>query len=279
MYLVTGATGNVGSKIADGLLNQGEKVRLFLRDAKKAEPWRTQADISVGDFTKPETFKPALEQIKAVFLMNRGPDQKTFGEFVSAARDLGVEKIVFLSSLAASDAALTIGKMHKDQEDFIRASGIVAKLLRPGGFMSNTFGWIGSIKAEGKVYNAMGPGRFAPVAPEDIAAVGVRALTDDLPEEVFNISGDEGTTVDEQVSILSDVIGKKLECVDLSEEESMQAMVKGGLPQFLASAVVESFRDIRQGKTAPTFDTVERVTGQKPVPFRAWVERNAFRFA
>ena len=54
MYLVTGATGNVGSKIAERLLNQGEKVRLFLRDAKKAEPWRTQADISVGDFTKPE---------------------------------------------------------------------------------------------------------------------------------------------------------------------------------------------------------------------------------
>lgn len=72
----------------------------------------------------------------------------------------------------------------------------------------------------------MGPGRFAPVAPEDIAAVGVRALTYDLPEEVFNISGDGPTTVGEQVGILSDVIGKKLECIDLSEEESVQAMVE-----------------------------------------------------
>lgn len=279
MYLVTGATGNVGSKVAEGLLNQGEKVRLFLRDAKKAELWRMQVDISLGDFTKPETFKPALEGVKAMFLMNRGPDEKTFEEFVGAARNLGVEKIVFLSTLAAADPALTIGKIHKNQEDSIRASGIVTKLLRPGGFMSNTFGWIGSIKAEGKVYNAMGPGRFAPVAPEDIAAVGVRALIDDLPEGVFNISGNELTTVEEQVNILSDVIGKKLECIDLSEEESVQAMVKGGLPQFLASAVVESFRDIRQGKTAPTFDTVKRVTGRKPVAFKAWVERNAFRFA
>ena len=278
MYLVTGATGNVGSKIAEELVNQDEKVRLFLRDAKKAEPWNTRVDISVGDFTKPETFKPALEGIRAVFLMNRGPDQKSFEEFVSAARDLGVQKIVFLSTLAAADPSLTIGKMHKDQEDTIRASGIVAKMLRPGGFMSNTFGWIGSVKTEGKIYNAMGPGRFAPVAPEDIAAVGVRALTHDVPEEVFNISGDEPTTVDEQVSILSDVIGKKLECIDLSEEESVQAMVKGGLPQFLASPVVESFRDIRRGKTAPTFDTVERVTGRKPMGFRAWAERNAFRF-
>jgi len=279
MYLVTGATGNVGSKIAEGLLDQGKKVRLFLRNPEKCQPLATRGEVSVGDFMKQETFKSALDGIKAVFLMNRGPDQNSFAKFVEAARESGVEKIVFLSTLAAADPSLTIGKMHKQQEDIIRASGMTAKLLRPGGFMSNTFGWIGSIKAEGRVYNAMGAGRFAPVAPEDIAAVGVRALTQELTDEVFNLSGDELTTVAEQVGILSDVIGKRLECIDLSEEEAVQAMAKGGLPQFLATAVVESFRDIRQGGTAPTFDTVEKVTGRKPVSFRAWAKQNAARFA
>jgi uncharacterized protein YbjT (DUF2867 family) len=279
MYLVTGATGNIGSKIAEGLLNQRKQVRLFLRDPAKYQPLATRGDVLLGDFTKPETFKPALEGIKAVFLMNRGPDQKSFAEFVKAARESGVEKIVFLSTLAAANSSLTIGKMHKQQEDTIRASGITLKVLRPGGFMSNTFGWIGSIKAEGRVYNAMGPGRFAPVAPEDIAAVGVRALTEELADEVFNITGEELTTVAEQVGVLSEVISRKLECIDLSEEEAVQVIAKGGLPQFLASAVVESFRDIRQGKTAPTFDTVEKVTGRKPVAFTTWVKQNAFRFA
>lgn len=279
MYLVTGATGNIGSKIAEGLLNQRKQVRLFLRDPAKYQPSGTRGDVLLGDFTKPETFKPALEGIKAVFLMNRGPDQKSFAEFVHAARESGVEKVVFLSTLAAGNPSLTIGKLHKQQEDAIRASGVTVKVLRPGGFMSNTFGWIGSIKAEGRVYNAMGAGRFAPVAPEDVAAVGVRALTEELADEVFHITGEQLTTVPEQVGMLSEVIGRKLECIDISEEEAVQAITKGGLPQFLASAVVESFRDIRQGKTGPTFDTVEKVTGRKPVAFRTWVEQNASRFA
>lgn len=278
MYLVTGATGNVGSKIAEGLLNHGKQVRLFLRNPDKYQPLATRGEVSVGDFTKQETFRPALEGIKAVFLMNRGPDQNGFAKFVDTARESGVEKIVFLSTLAAADPSLTIGKMHKQQEDIIRESGMTATLLRPGGFMSNTFGWIGSIKAEGRVYNAMGTGRFAPVAPTDIAAVGIRALTEELTEEILNIMGDELTTVAEQVGILSGVIGRKLECIDLSEEEAVQAMVKGGLPQFLAAAVVESFRDIRQGGTAPMFNTVEKVTGQKPIAFRTWAKQNESRF-
>lgn len=151
MYLVTGATGNVGSNIAEGLLNHGKQVRLFLRNPEKAQPLAARAEIAAGDFTKPETFHAALKGIKAVFLMNRGPDADGFAKFVETARESGVEKIAFLSTLAAADPSLTIGKMHKEQEDIVRASGMTAKLLRPGGFMSNAFGWIASIRAEGRV--------------------------------------------------------------------------------------------------------------------------------
>jgi uncharacterized protein YbjT (DUF2867 family) len=279
MYLVTGSTGNIGSKVAAALINQGEEVRLFVRDAKKVEQWKTKADVVTGDFGKPESFRPALAGVRGVFLMNRGADRKTFGEFAGVAREEGVKKIVFLSTLAAANPALTIGQIHKEQEDAVRASGLTAKILRPGGFMSNTFGWIGSIKTEGKVYNAMGCGRFAPVAPEDIAAVAVRALTGESPDEIYNISGSDPATVSDQVRILSQVIGKNLECVDISEEAAVQGMMKSGLPEMLAAAVVQSFRDIRAGKDAPVFDTVERVTGRKPITFRKWAEENAARFA
>ena len=39
--------------------------------------------------------------------------------------------------------------------------------------------------------------RFALASAEDIAAVGVRALTEELAEEVFNISGGDLTSVPE----------------------------------------------------------------------------------
>lgn len=51
-------------------------------------------------------------------------------------------------------------------------------------------------------------------------------------------------------------------------------MINNGFPKHLAEAVAQSFHDIREGKDAPTFDTVERVTGRKPVTFRQRVENN-----
>ena len=279
MYLITGATGNVGSELAKELLAQGEAVRIFVRDPLKVEGLKGKVEVAVGDFTKTESFQSALTGVHGVFLMNRSIDLKSLSDFLSAGTNQGVKKVVYLSTLAASAPDLTIGQMHKEQEDVIRASGVTTKILRPGGFMSNAFGWIGSIKSEGKVYNAMGAGRFAPVAPADIAAVAARALTPDLSEEIFSITGGEPTNVREQVSILSEVLHKDLECVDIPEEAAVSAMVKNGIPENLAAAVVQSFRDIRLGKDTPIFDTVERITGRKPIHFRAWAEANANRFA
>jgi len=64
----------------------------------------------------------------------------------------------------------------------------------------------------------------------------------------------------------------------IPEEAAVFAMVKNGIPENLAAAVVQSFRDIRLGKDSPIFDTVERIIGRKPISFRAWAEANANRF-
>jgi uncharacterized protein YbjT (DUF2867 family) len=78
---------------------------------------------------------------------------------------------VFLSSILAGVPGVLIGQLHKVKEDAIRESGLSAVFVRPGAFMTNAYQWVRSIKADGVVYNPMGGFRFAPIAPEDIAAV------------------------------------------------------------------------------------------------------------
>lgn len=39
MYVITGATGQTGNKVAEKLLAQGEQVRVVGRDAKRLEPF------------------------------------------------------------------------------------------------------------------------------------------------------------------------------------------------------------------------------------------------
>src|SRR5207247_1795189 len=149
--------------------------------------------------------------VEAAFLMNGGQDPEAFGRLIAAAKLQGDLRVVFLSSLFAGMPESQIGKLHQEMEDAIRESGWRATFVRPGGFMTNAYQWIATIKTEGVVFNGMGSGKSAPIAPEDIAAVAVRALTDPgLSGEVFALTGGELLSVPELVSILARVLGKPI---------------------------------------------------------------------
>ena len=211
VYLVAGATGNVGREVTERLLARGLRTRVFTRDAAKVARWGDRVEVALGDLQRPDTFERAASGADAVFVMHQSPDQGAFARLIDAAKASGQPRIVFLSSLAASDPELEIGVLHKHKEDTIRASGLQATFVRPGGFMSNTYQWTGSINAEGVVYNALGDVRFPPIAPEDIAAVAFRSLMEpELSGETFELTGGELLSVPEQVEILAKVLGRPM---------------------------------------------------------------------
>jgi uncharacterized protein YbjT (DUF2867 family) len=280
-YLVTGATGNVGSNVVTQLLESGERVRVFTRDPGKVAYWGNRIEVEVGDYGKPETFARAIAGVDGAFLMNVDSDGKQFRELIAAGKAQGKPKIVFLSTiLAGSPAQFDLGKLQKDREDVIRESGWQGTFLRPSGFMSNSYQWSRTIKGEGVVYNPMGSGKTATIAPEDIAAVAVKALTSaSFSNEVLELTGGELITVPEQVSILAKVLDKPIRCVDVTIEAAVQGLIRVGIPAPLASAVSQSYQAVRDGRAVMVNDTVEKVTGRRPRTFEAWARAHVSRFA
>jgi uncharacterized protein YbjT (DUF2867 family) len=279
VYLVAGATGNVGSEVVTQLVARGARTRVFTRDAAKVERWGDRVEVAAGDFTKPDTFARAVSGVEAVFLMSQSPDQQAFARLIDAAKASGQPRIVFLSSLAAKEPGLQIGVLHKQKEDTIRASGLPATFVRPGGFMSNAYQWIASINAEGVVYNPMGDTRFPPIAPEDIAGVAFKSLIDPaLSGKTFELTGAELLNVPEQVEILAKVLGRPIRCVDITVETAIENMTRAGVPAPIARAVAESYRAVRDGGILGVTDTVEKVTGAKPMTFEGWARKHASRF-
>jgi uncharacterized protein YbjT (DUF2867 family) len=125
----------------------------------------------------------------------------------------------------------------------------------------------------------MGDARFPPIAPEDIAAVAFRALTDPaLPGEVLELTGGELLNVAEQVNILSDILYRPIRCVDVPVETAIQNLIRAGVPAQIAAAVGESWAAVRNGRIFAITDTVERVTEQKPMTFEGWARKHASRF-
>jgi uncharacterized protein YbjT (DUF2867 family) len=262
------------------LLAKGKKVRVFTRDAGKVAHWSGRVEIASGDFEKPDTFARAIANVEAAFLMNGSLDQQLFERLVTVVKAEGDPRIVFLSTILASLPQLQIGKLHKEKEDAIRESGLRGKFIRPNGFMTNSYQWIGTIKAEGIVYNAIGGAKTAPIAPEDIAAVAFKALTDPaLSGETFELTGGESLNVLEQVNILAKVLGKSIRCVDVPVNAAVQNFIRAGVPPQIAAAVGQSFEAIRAGRAGTISGTVEKVTGQQPTTFEAWARKHASRFA
>jgi uncharacterized protein YbjT (DUF2867 family) len=279
MILVTGATGTVGREVVKQLVAANQKVRVLVRDAKKAD-FGAGVDVAVGDSSKPETLGAAFKGVDKAFLLSAGDDlAKQEGNFVKAAKDAGVKHLVKLSVFGAEfEPGIALGRWHRESEKNIESSGIAWTFVRPAGFMSNAMQWVGSVKGQGAIYSPTGNGKQSLIDPRDIAAVAVKALTTPGHEgKSYNLAT-EALTVAEQASILSNAIGKPVTHVDVPEAGARQGMSAAGMPPVMVDAIMEFMGMIKAGYAGSTTSDFETVTGQKPRTFANWTKENAAAF-
>lgn len=272
MLLVTGATGNIGRELTVALAKRNADVRLLVR--------RPGADHAVADLDDPATLPAAFDGVDTLFLLTPGIGRRQTENAVAAASAAKVRRIVHLSSFnVLGDPMPAMGRWHHQREEVVRASGIPATILRPGGFMTNALDWLPTIRAGGYVLDPIGPGRFAPIDPADIAEVAALVLTEDGHDgEQYVLTGGEALTVAEQVGILATALGRDLEVRPVaSPEEAVRARFPHGAPPALAEAIVEGFTILRADTTGFRTDTVRRLLGREPGTFAAWCARNAQR--
>ncbi len=280
-YLVTGATGNIGSLVVERLLARGDRPGVFVRDADKARArFGDRVDIAVGDLADASSLTPALAGVDALFLVNAGHDlELRDAAAADAAKSAGVKHLVKLSSIDAREQNIGTGVWHAGGEEAIRASGIPFTFVQPSGFMSNALYWARSIKADGVVRTATGDGKIPFIHSEDIAGVVVEALTTrEYVGASLPITGPEALSYAEMTETIAAVIGKPLRFEAISDEAARQQQIAWNAPPEMVEARLSIFRAIREGRLAAMTDTVERVLRRKAIRFRTWVEQNAAAF-
>jgi uncharacterized protein YbjT (DUF2867 family) len=281
IYLITGATGNVGSLVAERLIAHGDRPRIFVRDADKARArYGDRADIFTGDLADATTLAPALKGVDALFLVNSGPDLGVLdGLAAEAAKATGVKHLVKLSSYDAREQNVGTGVWHAAGEAAIRASGIPSTFVQPSGFMTNALYWASSIKAAGIVRTATGDGKIPFIHPVDIADVALKALTDpQYAGQSLPITGPEALSYGDMTAKIGAVIGKALRFQAISDEEARAQQMAWNAPPPLVEARLSIFRAIREGRLAAVTGTVERALGRQPITFDQWARENVRAF-
>lgn len=281
MILVTGATGNIGRELVRELDEKHADYRVLIRDPARAAGLPGRGERIVGDLDDPASLIPALDGVDKLFLLTPGIGTEHTAHAAAAAKAAGTKHVVHLSSFnVLGDPMPAMGRWHYQREQIVRDSGIPATFLRPGGFMTNAFDWIPTIRAGRYVIDPIGPGRYAPIDPADIAAAAALVLTEDGHDgKDYVPTGDELMTVAEQVQILAAATGLAIEVREATTPaEAVQARFPNGAPPALAEAITEGFTLMRADTVGLRTDTVEQLLGRRPKTFADWCARNAATF-
>ncbi len=277
--LVTGSTGNVGSRLVQRLVELGQSVRAFTRKGDKSS-FAPSVEVVEGDYTDIESLRRAMAGVSKMYLLSAGHDLPAHeANAIGAAKEAGVEHVVKHSVAGAQWKALELGRWHRAGEERLEASGLNWTFLRPAAFDTNAFGWIQTVKAQGTVYGALGEAALPVIDPADIAAAAAVVLTTPgHAGKAYDLSGPESLTTAQQVEILAKAIGKPLTYVNVPDSAARESMLGMGMPVQDVDAMIDFIAGVRgMGRIEPN-DGVRQLTGHAPRTFAQWAEANAGAF-
>jgi uncharacterized protein YbjT (DUF2867 family) len=291
MILVTGATGTVGRHVVQLLTDRGVATRALTRDPSRVAPASTPGgglDVVRGDFDDPASLKPAVEGVTTLFLLTApvAPSPVHDQAVLDVAVAAGVERVVRLSAIATGERAddgTIIGAWHQQAEAAVRASGLAWTLLRPTTFASNTRWWADALRAGQPVANPTGAGAQGIVDPRDVAAVAVEILTAEDPTahqgQTYTLTGPELLSVPDQVVQLAEVLGRPVDVVDQSLDETRAGLLASGLDPAVVDTMVAGMGWVRDGRNAVVTADVARLLGRPPTSFAAWAHDHRLAFS
>jgi uncharacterized protein YbjT (DUF2867 family) len=168
--------------------------------------------------------------------------------------------------------------LHADIERLIAAAGLESVIIRPGMFASNgLFWWAPAIRAGGAVRWPYGAAETAPVDDRDVAAVAARALQEDgHAGGDYLLTGPESLSQAEQVSIIGDVLGRRIKFEELSPDE-FRRETEGSWPRPVVDMLLAAW-GATMGRPAFITSTVSGILGSAPRSFRQWATDHATAF-
>lgn len=282
MIIISGATGALGSQIADRLLERvpAEAVGVSVRDVSKAAALAERGvRVRAGDFLDPATLPQAFEGADQVLVIStaiRGGSAVAANiAAIDAAKAAGAKRILYTSHQAASPNSLFPAMLtHAATEDHLTGLGVPVTALR-NGFYASTLGfYIGDSLDTGRLV-APEDGPVSWTAHADLAEVAAIALADGGSEfdgVTAPLTATETVDLAGVAAILSDITGRAVTRVVLGDEEWKAAAVERGMPEAAADFTLGLFRAARQGEFAVTDPTLETALGRPTTSVRSVIE-------
>ncbi|OGU06295.1 MAG: hypothetical protein A2X82_04320 [Geobacteraceae bacterium GWC2_55_20] len=263
MYAIIGASGHIGSRVADKLLNKGEKVRVIGRDVTRLQQYVNRgAEATVGDLRDTSFLTGAFKGAKAVFAMippNYGaPNFRAYQDVtgISIATAIGAAGVTRVVNLSSQGADLLRGTgpivgLHDQEERLNALHGVHVLHLRPTYFMENLLANVPLIHEHGFAGSSVrGDLKFAMIATADIAerAAGHLLALDFTGTSIRDLLGQRDLSMKEAFTIIGRRIGiSDLAYRQIPYDEFGEALVDMGMSRNMSRLFIEMSDALNRG--------------------------------
>ncbi|WP_414574553.1 SDR family oxidoreductase [Anabaena sp. CCY 9402-a] len=220
MFLVTGATGDIGRRVVRLLRQRELSVRAFVRlMSRYGELEHRGADIFIGDLRYEKDIAKACQGVQYI-ISTHGSDSDALAldyraniELIDQAKANRVQHFVFISVLGAErgyeDAP--VFKAKRAVERYLAASGINYTIFRPAGLASNLLPLAERFRETG-LYLLIGDpkNRTSIVSTDDLARIVVDSITvGGAVNQIFPVGGPEILFHEDIPQIFSRILNKE----------------------------------------------------------------------
>ncbi|WP_416966703.1 NAD(P)H-binding protein [Streptomyces sp. 4F14] len=276
-HVVTGASGNLGRLVVEGLLEKvpADRVTAVVRSEEKAAPFTARGvRTAIADYNAPDTFADLFSPGDQVLLISssemtadRVAQHRTV---IDAAGAAGVALLAYTSATGGHEAPLT--EAHRGTEKILAASDVPHTVLRNNWYSEIFTDRLDEVIAHGTLTRAAGDGRIASATRADYAAAAVAVLTGEgHAGRTYELGGDEAWNFTEFAAELTRRSGKRIAYRQVTPDAYADLLTATGLPALYARILADADASFARGELARTTGDLSRLTGRPTTPIAATI--------
>ncbi len=278
-YLVTAATGNLGSKVVNSLLKlvPASDIAVTVRSLEKATALKEKGvDIRIGDYEQPESLEKAFNGVERLLLISSAGDDDTrirqHLNAVAAAKKAGVAFIAYTSIANATNSKNLLAPAHRATEKAIKESGIPYSFLRNNWYLENEQSSIDAVVAGSDWVTSAENGKVGWAIQQDYADAAAIVLANNKQDNTVYELSNTPITQKELVALLEEILGKKITIKNVSDEEYAANLRTAGLPEEVISMIIGIQVGIRENTLNVSSADFEKVLGRPTTPLKTALE-------
>lgn len=280
MILVTGATGQFGSKAIDHLLKKGvrpSEISALARNAANADDLKNRGiEVKAGDYTDYDSLVKAFQGVEKLLLVSSNDRQAVENRtaqhinIIKAAKEANVKYIVYTSFVRKTNfedsSIAAFQNSHAQTEAYLISSGVDYTILQNGIYLEMIPVFAGEKVAEtGVILFPAGEGKASYVLREELAEAAAHVLTTEGHEQqIYSLTNSASVSFSEIAEAIGYKLGKDIRYESLDVDIFESKMKQFGVPDLYIGMFTMWAQAQAQGTMDVFNNTLEGFLGRKP---------------